>query len=236
MRLSRRIMSSNGLRSVVCWLGSLYIRLVHMTVKWQVVRGDIPAQFWDTEKPFIVCLWHGRFLLMPYAFRAGKPVHMLISSHSDGQLISKVLRHFNIGTVEGSTNRGGATALKSMVKILKSGQSIGITPDGPRGPRMRVSGGVVALAKLSGVPVIPATCSTTRRKVLGSWDRFLICLPFGSGVYVWGEPIEIPRDANADQQENYRLQIEDAMNALCDEADTLANQPPIEPAPLEATS
>jgi len=147
-----------------------------------------------------------------------------------------VLRHFNIGTVEGSTNRGGATALKSMVKILKSGQSIGITPDGPRGPRMRVSGGVVALAKLSGVPVIPATCSTTRRKVLGSWDRFLICLPFGSGVYVWGEPIEIPRDANADQQENYRLQIEDAMNALCDEADTLANQPPIEPAPLEATS
>jgi hypothetical protein len=225
-------MSSNTLRNTVCWFGSLYIRFVHLTVRWQILHGDIPKQFWDADKPFIVCLWHGRFLLMPYAFRAGKPVHMLISSHSDGQMISKVLRHFSIGTISGSTSHGGAQALKSMVRALKAGQSIGITPDGPRGPRMRATSGVVALAKLSGVPIIPATCSTSRRKVLNSWDRFLICLPFGRGVYSWGEPIFVPRDANDEKQEACRQQIEDALNALCIEADGLMNQPNINPAPI----
>lgn len=232
MRLSRRIMSSDGLRNLLCWLGSLYIRLIHCTVRWQVIRGEIPQQFLDADKPIIMCLWHGRFLLMPYAFQSAKPTHMLISSHSDGQLISKVVQHFGIGTIEGSTNRGGVAALKTMVKTLRAGESIGITPDGPRGPRMRASNGVVSLAKLSGFPVLPISCATSRRKVLGSWDRFLVCLPFGRGVYVWGDPIYIPRDASDVEQETYRRRIEGTLNDLCNEADMLVGQTSIDPAPI----
>ncbi len=232
MRLSKRIMTSNPLRNTICWLGSVYIKLIHKTITWQTIAGHIPKQFWEADKPFIVCLWHGRFLLMPQAFRSDKPVHMLISSHSDGQLISKTLLHFGIPTISGSTNKGGAAALKAMVRTLKSGESIAITPDGPRGPRMRVSDGIVALAKLSGIPIVPLTCSTSHRKVMRSWDRFLVGLPFGHGVYLWGEPITVPRDADASQQEAYRLQLEGAMNHMCDMADTLMQQSTIPPAPI----
>ncbi len=229
MKLSRRIMSSSGLQTMVCWLCSLYIRLVHKTVRWQVVNGDIPQRFWDDGKPFIGCLWHGRFLLMPFVFHNDRPSHVLISNHSDGRLIAKVARYLGINAITGSTNRGGTAALKTMVKYLKAGESVAITPDGPRGPRMRASQGVVALARLSGIPVVPATCSTSRRKVIGSWDRFLLCLPFGRGVYMWGEPLEIPRDADAQMQEDFRLRIEDALNELCTQADTMMGQPVISP-------
>ncbi len=232
MKLSKRILMSGVLRGLLCWLGSLYIRFVHLTTSWQVVRGDIPVQFWDSGKPFIICIWHGRFLLMPYVWRRDKPVHMLISAHRDGQLISRTIGHFGITTIEGSSSRGGAVALKRMMGALKAGEYVSITPDGPRGPRMRASEGVVAMARLSGVPVIPATYSVSRRKIMGSWDRFLLALPFGRGVFVWGEPIEVARDADDAAQEAARLRIESGLNAVCDEADGLMGHPPIAPADI----
>lgn len=156
---------------------------------------------------------------------------MLISAHRDGQLIAKTVGHLGIQTIEGSSTRGGAAALKRMMGILASGECVGITPDGPRGPRMRVSGGVIALARLSGAPVIPATYSVSRWKTLSSWDRFIIAWPFCRGVFVWGEPIEIPRDADERMQEECRLKIEDAMNNLCLEADRMTGLPTPEPDP-----
>lgn len=232
MKLSQRMMTSNSVQTLVCWMCSLYIRLVYKTIRWQVVGGDIPRRFWDKDKPFIASLWHGRFFLLSFVFLNDKPSHVLISNHSDGRVIAKIIGFLGINTISGSTSRGGATALKTMVKCLKAGQSVAITPDGPRGPRMRASQGVVALARLSGMPVVPVTCSTSRRKVVGSWDRFLVSLPFGRGVYMWGEPIEIPRDIDEHMQEEYRQRIEDAMTDLCDKADTMMAQPVIPPAEL----
>ena len=82
-------------------------------------------------------------------------------------------------------------ALREMVKLVRSGGYVGITPDGPRGPRMRASEGVVAAARLTGVPVVPLGISTTRRRLLNSWDRFLLPMPLSRGVFVWGDPIVI---------------------------------------------
>ncbi|NQV43654.1 MAG: lysophospholipid acyltransferase family protein, partial [Rhodospirillales bacterium] len=184
-------------------------------------------------------------LLMPYAWRRnggkvhgkdrdkGKDIHMLVSAHRDGQLIAKTIGHLGIRSVEGSSSKGGAAALKRMVGILKSGDYVGITPDGPRGPRMRASGGVVALARLSGVPIIPVTCSVTRFRMLKSWDRFIITWPFCRGVFAWGEPIEVPRDADDHAQEEYRQKIETALNDLCLEVDGMTGLPTVVPAPIE---
>lgn len=230
MRLSKRILTSNIVQSAVCWLGAMYIRFVYFTVRWRVVRGDIPATFWDSGKPFILALWHGRLLVMPCAWRRGRPVHMLASAHRDGRLISKTVGHLGIDTIEGSSTRGGAAALKRMLRALKNGECVGISPDGPRGPRMRASSGVVAVARISGIPVIPGTFSVTRGRNLGSWDRFLVAWPFCRGVFVWGEPIEVPHDADAAMQEVYRQRIEDALNAINREADQLAGRDLVEPA------
>src|ERR1700739_4204747 len=90
------------------------------------------------------------------------------------------------------TRRGGSAALRTMVKRLRGGDCVGITPDGPRGPAMTASVGIVNLARLAGVPIIPITYATSRRSVLPTWDCFHFPWPFGRGVYLWGEPIQVP--------------------------------------------
>jgi len=235
VRLSKRILTSNAIQTVVCWIASVYFRLVYTTGRWRVIRGDIPTAFWDQRKPFILAFWHGRLLLVPHLWRRGKPLHVLISQHRDGQLISKSVDHLGIRTVAGSSSKGGAAALKRMMGLLKSGEYVGITPDGPRGPRMHASSGVVAIARLSGMPVIPVSNSVAHGRILGSWDRFVLAWPFCRGVIVWGEPIEVPRDADEDMQEACRLKIESALNAITNEADHLTGQTIIEPTAVDPT-
>jgi lysophospholipid acyltransferase (LPLAT)-like uncharacterized protein len=235
----KRILKSDGLRRALCWLGSLYIRFAHATGRWQVVGGEAARDHWQRGKPFILCFWHGRLLMMPYCWPRSRTIHMLISQHRDGQIIARTVGHFGIKTVAGSSSKGGAQALRAMVKALKAGDCVGITPDGPRGPRMRASDGIVSLARLAGVPIIPATFGAARGRVLGSWDRFLIAWPFGRGVIVWGDPIDVPRDAGAEDLETARLRVEAALNGITAEADRLTGRDPVAPAdapPLAASA
>ena len=111
--------------------------------------------------------------------------------------------------------------MRGMLKILNRKEYIGITPDGPRGPNMRCSVGVVNLAQLSGSPIIPVTCSSTRRKIIPSWDKFQITLPFGSGVFIWGRPINVPRRITASQKEKIREKITKKLNKLTEISDAL---------------
>jgi lysophospholipid acyltransferase (LPLAT)-like uncharacterized protein len=230
-KLVKRVLRHEGLRRGLCWLGAQYIRLVHATCRWEVIGGDIPERRWQDGKPFILAFWHGRLLMMPYVWRRDRAIHMLISHHRDGRLIADTVKHFGIETVSGSTNRGGTAALRGMLKALKAGESVGITPDGPRGPRQRVSGGIVDVARLAGVPVIPASYAVQRRRLLGTWDRFVLALPFSKGVFVWGRPIEVPRDASAAALEALREEVELRLNALTAAADARMGHPALEPAP-----
>jgi len=232
VRPLKRILKSEIVRRFFCFLASLYIRLAFHSGRWSVVGGEIPKRFWDDGKPFILGFWHGRLLMMPYCWDPKKTIHMLISQHRDGQLIARTVGHFGIKTAAGSSTRGGAQALRTMVKALGRGEYVGITPDGPRGPRMRASEGVVSVARLSGVPVIPAAFGCNRGRVISSWDRFLIAWPFTRGVIVWGEPVMVDRAADASAQETARRQIEDGLNAVTAEADRLSGRPPVKPASL----
>ncbi|MBT3660598.1 MAG: lysophospholipid acyltransferase family protein [Rhodospirillaceae bacterium] len=225
----KKIIKSEGFRKILCRLGALYIRLVHFTGRWQVVRGETAATYWQQNKPFILCFWHGRLLMMPYCWDLRKQIHLLISHHRDGQLIANTVAGFGFAAISGSTSKGGAQALRTMVKTLKAGDWIAIAPDGPRGPRMRASDGIVSVARLAGVPIIPAAYSMNRGRILKSWDRFLIAWPFGQGVIVWGEPIEVPRDADTEMLETIRLHVEDSLNQITREADEMVRREPVEP-------
>ncbi len=161
---------------------------------------------------------------------------MLISSHPDGQLVARAIAHFGIGAVAGSSTRGGSDALRTLVRTLKSGESIGITPDGPRGPRMRAGEGAVALARLSGAPVLPVSVSVSRRKVLGTWDRLIVPLPFGRGAVVWGNPINVPPDADTAEISNLTEQLELMLNTISAEADRLAGHEAMSPADMPHAS
>ncbi len=232
MSTLKRILKSGLVRQALFRMGSVYIRFVYASGRWQTFGADVAETFWKSDKPFILCFWHGRLMMMPYCWDLKRPIHMMVSEHRDGQFIAHTVKSFGVDTVTGSSSKGGAKALRAMVKLLASGIYVGLTPDGPRGPRMRASAGIVSLARLSGVPIIPVAYSSARGRNLRSWDRFLVAWPFSRGVYVWGEPIEVARDIDEDVQEQARLQVEAALNAVTREADMRVGRTPVEPAGL----
>lgn len=226
-----------AVRAAICAIAAGYIRLVRWTSRIDVVGGEHPRRLWDAGTPFILSFWHGRLLMMPYSWPRGRAMRVLISQHLDGRLISGTLHHFGIDNIAGSSTRGGAAALVAIVKSLQRDKiSVAISPDGPRGPRMRASLGAIQAARLSGAPILPCMYATSRRKVLGSWDRFILSLPFARSVFVWGEPVYVPRDITKDQIEVFRDELEIRMNKLSDQADALCGVPAIVPADKPAAS
>lgn len=206
-----------------------HIGLVKRTTRWKTVNEAAAQGAWAGEKPVIVAFWHNRLAMMPYCWPSARPFHMLISSHPDGQLIARTVKHFGIETVAGSSTRGGSEALRGLVRLIKTGVSVGITPDGPRGPRMRASDGAIALARLSGAPIVPAAVSVSRRVVLNTWDKLIVALPFGDGAMVWGDPIHV---TGSDDPAAVRARLETELTRVSAEADQLVGHTPIQPAPL----
>jgi hypothetical protein len=220
-RAWRRFLRSAALRRVACWVTHCYIRIVYLTSRWSVEGGDWTRRLTGEGRTFIVAFWHGRLLMMPLAWHGLASFHMLISAHRDGRIIAGAMTYFGIETIAGSTRRGGSSALREMLKRLKEGGCVGITPDGPRGPAMTVSIGTVNIARLAGVPIVPLTYATSRRRVLATWDRFHLALPFGRGVFLFGEPIELAAELDEEGLENARRLLETRMVEMAREADRL---------------
>jgi lysophospholipid acyltransferase (LPLAT)-like uncharacterized protein len=235
-RFLKRILQSKAAIRFAANAIAHYIRFVHATSRWDVRGREHPESYWNKGEPFILAFWHGRLLMMPMAWQLNQPIHMLISQHRDGELIARAMDPFGIGTVRGSAakkgkEKGGSAALRSILKVLREKECVGFTPDGPRGPRMRASIGVVAAARLGKVPVIPLAYSVARRKVISSWDRFILPMPFNRGIFLWGPPVDLHSDPDEPIEAAAR-RLETEMNRLCAEADRLCGQPPIEPAAL----
>lgn len=238
-----RILGSDAVRGAFCWLVSVYLRLVRLTGRWRIEGDDTARRLWREGKPFILCFWHNRLMMMPFAWNPplgakAAPIHMLISAHRDGRLIARTVSHFGIQTIEGSDNRLATSALLRLVRTVRGGSCVGITPDSPPGPRMRAKAGAAALARLAQVPVIPASYSMRRRRVWWrSWDRLIIPVPFSSGLFLWGAPIQVAGDADDLALERARLAIEESLTSLSNEADRRFGHAAIEPdPPLDAAN
>jgi len=215
--LSKRILRSPLIITAFSHVLAGYIRLVYATSRKQRLVPAHIEPYFTGEKNCIFAFWHGRMMLIA-PFRAKqRKTHILISFHRDGVLISQVIGHFGVGTISGSSSRGGDTAMREMISLLEAGEYVGITPDGPRGPNQQIAAkGVLTLARLSGKPIIPVTFSTSRCIRLGSWDRFMLALPFGRVAMLAGEPIMFSE--NSSEQHNSQA-LEQAMNALVAQAD-----------------
>jgi lysophospholipid acyltransferase (LPLAT)-like uncharacterized protein len=220
-RAWRRFLHSARLRQIACWVTHGYIRFVHLTNRWSIEGGDWTRWLTREGRTYIIAFWHGRLQMMPLAWHGLTPFHMLISGHRDGQIIAGAMTYFGIETIAGSTSRGGSSALREILKRLKEGGCVGITPDGPRGPAMTVSIGIINIARLGGVPIVPVTYATSRRRILATWDRFHLALPFGRGVYLFGDPVEIAAELDEEGLENVRRLLETRMVEMVGEADRL---------------
>ena len=238
----RRIRKSETVRRAGCWVGAQDMRFVWATGRWDVRHGEIPAGFWDRGEPFILAFWHGRLLMLPCMWPRRARMNILVSMHPDGEIISNAIAYFGLASIRGSAakpgsnkNKGGVAALRNMLKALQARECVGISPDGPRGPRMRATDGIVTVARMSGEPIIPCSYSVRSRFVLGTWDRFVVPLPFTRGVIVWGDPIYVPRDADTAGVDAARFAVENGLNAATVAADNAMGVDTVEPAPLPET-
>lgn len=174
---------------VVPFIASILIRLIYLTNKKVFHVPKIVG-----DKPAIFACWHGELLMLPYLYfyyRKTPHAKVLISSHFDGMLISKTIKYFGLDTISGSTNRNAARVLMQGIKTLKEGYDIGITPDGPKGPRHEVADGVVVMAQKTGAKVVLVRIIPTKYWQLRSWDKFIIPKPFGTLNYYTTAPINL---------------------------------------------
>ena len=228
----RQFVRSDRLRRVLCYAIHLYIRFVYWTGRWDVEGAKHPRRLREAGKPFILAFWHGRLMMIPMAWQRLAPIHMLISAHRDGRIIADAVAHFGVQTVTGSTRRGGSGALRTMVRALAAGDCVGITPDGPAGPAMIASAGIVNVARLARVAIVPVTFAARRRLHMRSWDRMQIALPFSRGVFLWGEPIMLDSRLDEDGVEHARREVERRMLDMVAEAEARVGREWTPPPPL----
>lgn len=161
-------------RSVIPPIGAGVIRMLARSMRLGVRGAEQVDALHRQGQRVIIAFWHAQQLMMPLAYR-GREAHILISQHRDGELISRIVARFGLRSVRGSSTRGGAKAMRELIRLGRSGGDLVVTPDGPKGPRQVAKLGVVQLAKATGLPIIPLTfgCSkkNSSRAGIGSWSR-----------------------------------------------------------------
>jgi len=195
----------------------LFIRLITFTIR----RRWIDRSGINDKSCVIYALWHSRLFfclvaILGHCKLRGHPLGMaaLISASRDGALLSDVFERFGVVPVRGSSSRRGAQALRELTTAARRGYNLGLTPDGPRGPARIAQDGVIAMAQLTGFPIVPFTCEIGWKFRLKSWDRFQIPFPFTRVDFIFAEPIRVPRDASPELREQLRLQLERTLNEI----------------------
>lgn len=185
------------IQSVLSFVAASWIRFVFYTNRWKWIGYENIEQ--QQGKPFIACFWHNRLMMLSFAWKNTSPLYMMVSTHRDGHIIRKTVERLGIFCFHGSSSKQGFSAARAALKHLKQGHCIGITPDGPRGPRETLTAGVVELAQLAKVDILPVTFSCSKQKILNTWDLMRLVKPFGKGVFVWGNAINADRKKNINQ-------------------------------------
>ena len=220
----KRLLRHPRVQQALAWLIGRYLGWALSSTRWTVI-GEPNMRPFALGTPGIMAFWHEHLPLMPALFlhaRQSTPnlrAHVLVSRHNDGRLIGDVIAHFGISVVHGSSSRdgksrGGARGVLAMLGLMDSGDLAVITPDGPRGPRRVAAPGVAQLAALSGHAILPCAGHTTHCRVLGTWDRMTLPLPWGRGVFVCGPAITVPRE----DWEQALPEITQALNAASEQA------------------
>ncbi|PRX35722.1 hypothetical protein BX659_101216 [Orenia metallireducens] len=198
-------------------------RITSGTLKVEVKNEDRLLKAKKSGKSVILAFWHGQ-LWFPAYYLKNRGYVGLASQSRDGEYISRVFKKMGWEMVRGSTSKGGARSLLRLIKKLKSGKNIAITPDGPRGPRHQAQAGIVYLAQKSNSVIIPGGVAFSKEKVFDSWDRFQLPLPFSKASLVFGDNIEVKEDLVENGLEEYRKSVEDGLNSAVETAKNMLGE------------
>ena len=199
-------------------IAPLLLGLVYSTLRVRVVGEEAIESTWRAGEPSIFVGWHGRLLPLVYLYR-NEDLVMLVSGHRDGEYLARVGRGLGYDSIRGSSTRGGVGALRQMVRAVRGGRSLCITPDGPKGPREVFKPGALQVARLSGAPVIPVLAGADRAWWIQGWDRFLIPKPFARVKVAFGQPRRIPARASTEDLQSQARELELELGRLKDTVD-----------------
>ena len=197
-----------------------FIRCVTTTIRFEMEDGSGLFQGTLRER-VIFSIWHNRLALSLMLYRRyvvrlapERRMAAIVSASRDGGLLARILEHFEVATVRGSSSRRGPWALRELASWGERGYDLAITPDGPRGPCYRVHEGVISTAQLTGLPIVPVSYHLNWKIRPQSWDRFQVPLPFARCSVRTGAVLRVPREATEDDREALRQKLEQTMNAI----------------------
>ncbi|HPC60601.1 MAG TPA: lysophospholipid acyltransferase family protein [Verrucomicrobiota bacterium] len=202
------------------WVVYALVRIVAATLRYRWHDGS--GGFLEKHRgPAIYCVWHNRLALcLPAYFSYARPrtrtagMAALVSASKDGGFLAAILECFGVQPVRGSSSRRGPQALLELTTWGERGYDLAITPDGPRGPRYVVQDGVMSLAQVTGLPILPFSYDLTWKICLKSWDRFQVPIPFSVCDMRIGPPLQVPRDISDGQRNALREQLQQNLRAL----------------------
>ncbi len=202
------------------WCVWFLIKTVAATMRFQLTAQSTDLR--AVPGPVIFCLWHNRLPLCVTIYdrylRGRVPalqgLAALVSASKDGAFLSGILEALGVAAVRGSSSRRGAQALLELSTRGQSGWDLAITPDGPRGPCYNVQEGIISLAQVTGLPIVPAAYHLNRKFCLKSWDRFQIPLPFSRCSVTIGAPIHVPREVTPEDRTRLRLELQAALSQM----------------------
>ncbi len=212
MSFKKKIFKFSLTQKFLAYIGYLYILFVGLTSKVEIDNEEFSNKMWSEKKPFILAFWHSQLMMIGYVWKSKGILNMLASSHSDGRFGAYIAGHFNLKNISIEA-KNKSPSLRQIFKILKNGNYLGVTPDGPRGPNQKVSEGIIKIAINTQVPIIPLGFASNNNFRLKSWDSFLITFPFSKCKFVWGEPINIPASTKDSELEKYKLNLEESINS-----------------------
>jgi lysophospholipid acyltransferase (LPLAT)-like uncharacterized protein len=210
------------LRSLMPHPTAWLVKGICATLRVRVMRGDIEQSIRARRRNVIYAFWHGHLLYLMYRYR-GSGVYILVSQSRDGEVLSRILQRFGLPTIRGSSSRGGGRSLLELVRLARAGASAAIAPDGPRGPRHQAQSGIITLAQLTEIPIIPVAIGACWKIEFHSWDRFLLPLPGSRVMVAYDEPVVVPSDADTELLEQKRQELEGKLLKLTEEV-TLATR------------
>ncbi len=228
--LLRRFAYSYLVQELICTALSAYMYLVFFTSKKTFINDKKAIEVVRKQSPIILSFWHNRLMMVPFlanrilnGVKKERPnfrFMTLASKHGDGRFVGRVMEKFNFISILGSSqsNRKVKTrgidlkALRQIFNGFKNGNSLGMTPDGPRGPNQQINGEIINIAKISGAQIFPVSYSVSKFIELNTWDKFKIPLPFSTLSFYCGEPIIVARDTSEDEMAKLKILLKERMD------------------------
>lgn len=206
---------------ITVFFGRLVLALWSRSTRFRVHGGEAFFKLREDRRPVVLAVWHGKLFLTPWFLRRFDLVP-LVSPSRDGELITRIVLGWKYRVIRGSGSHPVLKAWGELLRELKSGGGVIMVADGPRGPARVLKPGCVRLAQETGAVLVPFTISARKKKILRSWDSFMVTRPFGRATVVFGEPLTIPPGLRGDALEAERARVEAALRRLDEDADRLS--------------